>query len=309
MKSLKLSFLIAAHNEEKIIEKPLLNLMNLPYKNYEVIIGLDGCTDNTENIVKKFCEKSKKFRYFKLNLRQGKPAVINKIIKYSKGDIIIIHDADWIFQVKSRQKLIEFLKVFDDPEVGGIAESFPVEWTPERFKNTNLGYMMVTYSTKFWFEFQKDNFTYKKGKLLYLKEPTMFLTNILRRNLFKENSSLGDDFERTKDIMDANYKVVLFNDVDMPRMTAVYNKIFITDLFKQKIRTAIAREQIKNEQKINLKSYYLPVTWFIFKRGWNNGLKIGFIITLWIFLTSIATFYAKFKKLNTREGWKLRIRR
>lgn len=309
MKPLKLSFLIPAHNEEKIIEKPLLNLLKIPYNNYEVIIGLDGCTDNTEKIVKKFCKKSKKFKYFKLNLRQGKPAVINKIIKYATGEIVIIHDADWIFQVNSKEKLIEFLKVFDNPEVGGIAESFPVEWTPERFKNANLGYKMVAYSSKFWLEFQKNNFTYKKDGIIYLKESTMFLTNIFRKNLFKENSSLGDDFERTKDIMDAGYKIVLFDDINMPRMIAVYDKIQIRDLFNQKIRTAMAREQIKNEQKVNVISYYLPATWFILKKGWSNGFKIGFIISFWIFLTSMATFYAKFKKLNTKEGWKMRIKR
>jgi len=309
MKNHKLSFLIAAHNEEKIIEKPLLNLLNLPYENYEVIIGLDGCTDNTENIVKKFCEKSKKFRYFKLNLRQGKTAVINKMIKYAKGDIIIIHDADWIFQVKSRQKLIEFLKVFDDPKIGGISETFPVEWTSEGFKNTNMGYKMVKYSTKFWYDFQKKKFTYKKGKFLYLKEPTMFLTNIFRKKLFKKNFSLGDDIERTKNIMDRGYEVILLDDINMPRMVAVYDKIYLKDLFKQKIRTAIARDQIKNKCKLTLTGYYFPSVWFIFKKGWNNGLKVGVIVTLWIFLTTTATFYAKFKKLNTKEGWKLRIRR
>jgi len=299
---------MAAHNEEKIIEKPLLNLLNLPYENYEVIVGLDGCTDNTEEIVKKFCKKSKKFRYFKLNLRQGKPAVINRIIKHATGEVIIIHDADWIFQVKSKEKLIKFLKVFDKPKIGGIGESFPIEWTPEKFENANLGYKMVAYSTKFWYDFQKKKFTYKKDNFLYLKEPTMFLTNIFRKKLFKENSSLGDDFERTKDIMDSNYGVVLFNDINMPRMIAVYDKIRIRDLFKQKIRTAIAREQIKDEQNIGLK-YYLSATWFIFREGWSSGFKIGFIITFWIFLTSIATFYARFKKINTKEGWKLRIKR
>ena len=58
MKEIKISFLIAAHNEEKIIGKTLENLLRLPYSNFEVIIGLDGCTDNTEKIVKNYCEKS-----------------------------------------------------------------------------------------------------------------------------------------------------------------------------------------------------------------------------------------------------------
>ena len=58
---------MAAHNEEKIIERTLKNLMHIPYENYEVLIGLDGCTDRTEEIVKSFCERSNKFRYFSLS--------------------------------------------------------------------------------------------------------------------------------------------------------------------------------------------------------------------------------------------------
>ena len=54
---MKLSFLIPAHNEEKIISKTLNNLINLPYENYEVLVGLDGCTDRTEEIVKRFKAK------------------------------------------------------------------------------------------------------------------------------------------------------------------------------------------------------------------------------------------------------------
>jgi len=96
---MKLSFLIPAHNEEKVIGKTLENLLNIPHKDYEVIIGLDGCTDGTEEIVKEFVKKSNKFKYKSLNLRSGKPTVINEIIKYAKGNIIIINDADWIFKI------------------------------------------------------------------------------------------------------------------------------------------------------------------------------------------------------------------
>ncbi len=48
---MKISFLMAAHNEEKIIGEALDSLSKIPYENYEVIIGLDGCTDGTEGIV------------------------------------------------------------------------------------------------------------------------------------------------------------------------------------------------------------------------------------------------------------------
>lgn len=304
----KISFLIAVHNEEKIIAKTLENLLNLPYKDYEVIVGLDGCTDNSKKIVENFCKKSKKFKYFVLNLRQGKNVVINSIIKKSSGEIIIINDADWIFRFKNKENFEKFISVFNNPRIGGIAESFPVEWDEEKIKKSNFGYKIVAYSSYFWMEFQKKKFTVKKDDLLHLKVPTMFLTNIFRKKFYRDNSSLGDDLERTYDIIKQGYDVVIFDYVEMPRMIAVYNKIFVKNLFRQKIRTAIAREQVKGEQEINLKNYYFPVVWYILKNSFKKGLSYSLLMIFWIVLTSIATFISKFNKKDSKEGWKLRAR-
>lgn len=309
MKRIKLSFLIAAHNEEKVIEKTLNNLLNLPYNPYEVIIGLDGCTDNTEEIVKSFCKRSKKFKYYKLNLRRGKPEVIHKIIEHASGEVVIINDADWLFKVESEKSLINFLSVFENPEVGGIAESFPVEWDKDKLNKVNIGYKMVAYSSYFWLEFQKRSFTEGGRELKFLKEPTMFLTDIFRKKLYEKNFSLGDDFERTHYIMKKGYKIAIFDDETAPKMLATYDKIFLKDIFKQKIRTAIARDQIKAEQKINISNYYLPAIWHIIKRSWREGILVGGIILFWVILTSAATFIAKFKRMDTKEGWKLRAQR
>ena len=245
-----------------------------------------------------------------LNERKGKPAVINKIIKKAKGEIIIINDADWLFSSKYDDGIPKMIKIFDDPKIGGIADGFSVEWDLNKIEKGNLGYKMVAYSSCFWIEFQKKNFTLEKNRLLYLEEPAMFLTNIFRKNLYKENNLLGDDFERTKNIMDKDYKIVCFNDLNMPRIVASYDKILISDLFKQKIRTAIARRQLKEiNEKINFASYYFPMIFYMIKESIKKGLNVFFMIIFWIFLTAFASFIAKFKRIGTKEGWKLRMRR
>lgn len=310
MKRRKISFLIAAHNEEKIISKPLANLLKLPYDNYEVILGLDGCTDNTEKIVKEFCNKSKKIKYYKLNLRQGKTAVINRIMKKAGGEIIVVHDADWIFKVRSKKDLEKFFSVFDNPKIGGIAEAFPVEWDEEKIKNGNLGYRMVAYSSYFWIEFQKKRFSYKENGLIYLKEPVMFLTDVFRKRLYKENTFLCDDIERTNCIMNSKYKVVMFGDENMPRMIAAYDNISVAKLFEQKIRTAIARKQLESYGKsVNKKKFYFPLVWYLFKNSFKAGINVGFLVSWWLLLTYTAEIASKFKRLDTKKGWMLRARR
>ncbi len=203
------------------------------------------------------------------------------------------------------------MSVFDDPTIGGIAESFPVEWDKEKITKGNTGYKMVAYSSFLWLKFQKEKFTYKNGNFRYLKEPTMFLTNIFRKELYKKNLSLGDDFERTKDIMDRGRKVVIFNDIKIPRMIATYNKIFVKDLFKQKVRTAIARKQLNQNKimKINFFNYYLPSSLFIFSHALKRSFYVGFIVLLWSTITFLGEIIARFIKTDTKRGWALRAKR
>ncbi|MFC1685664.1 glycosyltransferase [Nanoarchaeota archaeon] len=307
----KISFLIAAHNEEKIIAETLENLLKVPYKNYEVIIGLDGCTDNTEEIVKKYSKKFKKIKYFKLNLRRGKPEVIDNIIKRATGEIIIINDADWKFKVGSKKLMDKFISVFDNPQVGGIVESFPVEWERSKLNKGNIGYLMVAYSSYFWINFQKENLTIKKGDHWVIKDPFMFLTNIFRKKLYQKNFSLGDDFERTKNILEKGYDLVIFKDINMPRRIAVYNKIRVLDIFKQKIRTAIARKQLNeiSQTKLPFLNYYIKLGKYMLFKSWKEGFNVGFLILLWMFLTGLGELISKFKKGDTKKGWELRMKR
>jgi len=311
MKNPKISFLMTAHNEERIIRKALDNLLRIPYGNYETIIGLDGCTDSTEKIVLEYEKKSKKFRHFNLNLRSGKPAVINKIINYAKGEIIIIHDADWIFSVKDKESLERFLGVFKNKKVGGIAESFPIEWSKENLQRSNLGYRIVAHTHNYWFSYQREKLAYKRDGVLFAKAPKMFLTNIFRKGLYRKNVSLGDDFERTKNIMDSGYDIVLFPSAETPRMISSYSKISLPDLIKQKIRTAVARKQLKTSlnSEVGLFSYYLPAILYILRKSFADGILKGLYAATWIGINAFDEIASKFSKLNTKEGWKLRAKR
>ena len=305
----KISFLIAAHNEEKIIAKTLENLLNIPYGNYEIILGLDGCSDRTEEIVKKYAKKNSKIRYFSLNLRSGKPAVINTIIKKATGEIIIVHDADWLFVINKKKDFEEMISLFNNLKIGGIAESFPMEYHKDNLRNANFSYKMTAYATYFWMQFQKENYAFKKDSLLYVKEPTMFMTNIFRKKLYKPNNSLGDDFERTADIIHQKSQVVLLNNLDKPRRKTTYAELRLVDFFKQKIRTAKARKQLAmKESKIGAIYYFKAVIFMIY-----SSLKSGFmplVYTLsWIFLTLLASVKSSFYSIDTKKDWELRAKR
>ena len=51
---MKISVIIPAYNEEKYITKCLNSLIEQNYDDFEIIVVLNNCTDNTESIVNGF---------------------------------------------------------------------------------------------------------------------------------------------------------------------------------------------------------------------------------------------------------------
>lgn len=94
------SILIAALNEEQVIERTLSNLVKVKYpkEKLEILIVASGSTDRTEEICRKFKEITV------LNdpvQKPGKPAALNYGVKNVKNDIIVMYDADCIVQPDS----------------------------------------------------------------------------------------------------------------------------------------------------------------------------------------------------------------
>jgi glycosyltransferase involved in cell wall biosynthesis len=304
----KISFLIAAHNEEKIIERTIKNLLRIPYKNYEIILGLDGCTDKTEAIVKRYSNQNSKLKYFVLNLRQGKPAVINKIIKKASGSIIIINDADWLFHVSSRVALNKMLLAFNNPKIGGIAESFPVQY-PLREKASFLerGIMI---QNKLWIDYIKGaGEKLDKDWIIADKNSHPLLVNIFRKNLYKPNKTLGDDFERFKDITRANKIVLATNNIELPRMITLGEKYKFRELIVQKERTALARKQLAekpNARSLNSINFFIYVLKKTLLMNPKNAISF-FLVNLAFILGTLKSKLRK--KVSTKEGWKMRLTR
>lgn len=312
----KISFLIPAHNEGKIINQALNNLRKIKgfYKNIEVLVGLDGCTDNTLEIVKKY----KFVKYFELNERKGKPVVIDNLIKEAKGNIIIIHDADWIFKVNKKSDLIKMISWFDDPKLGGIAESYPIEYDVKKLKKINsIPYLGSAWTNYFWMEFQKKRFTIRKDNALYINPKSKnfpFLMNIFRKKVYKKNITLGDDFERPIDVMKRGYLVRVLEDPNLPRVHTIFKEMHFRDILKQKLRTSIARNQVFSKYKLNIGffNFYLPLYFYILFNAYKvKRIKalIGLKTYLLIIIYSMVKNKLTKRKIGTKEGWLMRAER
>lgn len=54
---IRFSVIIPTHNAEGHIRRTLESIKNQTYKNYEIIVVCDGCTDNTEDIAREYTDK------------------------------------------------------------------------------------------------------------------------------------------------------------------------------------------------------------------------------------------------------------
>lgn len=115
----KVSLLIAAYNEEKVIEERLKNIASLDYdfSKIEVHIGSDYSSDRTNEILQK---KQNEYHWLKIHLfkeRRGKASVLNDLIKLANYDIVVFSDANTEFKKDALKNLVY---QFQEEKIGGV---------------------------------------------------------------------------------------------------------------------------------------------------------------------------------------------
>ena len=113
-----ISIIVPIYNENLIIKKNLNNIYNC-FKNkfkFEIILVNDGSTDNSLNEVEKTNIKNIKIINNSKNMGKGY-SIINGI-KNSKGDIILVTDADLSTPIEEFFKLYKFYKQGYDCIIG-----------------------------------------------------------------------------------------------------------------------------------------------------------------------------------------------
>lgn len=112
----KVSLLLAAYNEEKILEEKIQNSFELEYPrgDLEILVGSDGSTDRTEAIAARYAPDVKLFAFPQ---RSGKAAVLNRLVPAARGDILVFCDANTMLLKNVLQKLLAH---FENPDVGCV---------------------------------------------------------------------------------------------------------------------------------------------------------------------------------------------
>jgi cellulose synthase/poly-beta-1,6-N-acetylglucosamine synthase-like glycosyltransferase len=111
------AILVPAYNEERVIGAKVENCLALDYdpEKLEILIGSDGSTDRTNEIVRGFA--GSRVKLVELTGRNGKTGVLNKLVEQTKTDILVFSDANVMLD-KSALRLL--IRHFADSSVGVV---------------------------------------------------------------------------------------------------------------------------------------------------------------------------------------------
>ena len=198
------SIIIPAYNEEKfilqLIEKIKKNNFASLNLAYEIIVINDGSTDNTKEILSKI-------NGIKVidQINSGKGSAVQKGIKHSKADLILIQDADLEYDPNDYYSLLEPFKFSEKISVYGSRPKnvFNKEnLFVDKHHNQKYGPYFMNKLLCFFFKFLFN---------IYLTDP---LTGykIYERNFFLKNKIFSKGFEADHEItiklIKSNYRII-----------------------------------------------------------------------------------------------------
>jgi len=116
------SVVIAAYNEEQVIEEKIKSLFNTSYPNelFEVHIGSDNSSDKTNEIIRKYAKIHSNLHLHAYTERQGKAKIINTLCSEISSEILILTDANVYFEKRTIFELVKHYKQEDIALVGGL---------------------------------------------------------------------------------------------------------------------------------------------------------------------------------------------
>jgi cellulose synthase/poly-beta-1,6-N-acetylglucosamine synthase-like glycosyltransferase len=119
------SIVVAAHDEETVIERRLENLLALDYPRdlVEIVVASDASTDRTDELVREVAVRDSRVSLLRCP-RGGKVAAQNLAVRETTGEIVAFSDANALWATYALRRLV---RNFADPEVAYVCGQLRLE--------------------------------------------------------------------------------------------------------------------------------------------------------------------------------------
>ena len=244
-----ISVIVPAHNEALGIEAKIENLLALDYPHdlTEILIGSDGSTDDTEEIVERYASRG--VRLIASKVQRGKSSIQNDLVDHAAGDILIFTDADCLV---ARDAIRHLVRNFADPHVGLVTGLTSYQNSDETDITRNES-LYLRYES--WLRREETD----RG-LLAAASGALFS---MRRSLWQPlDPSLGDDFVLPLEVVLHGYRNLLEGRARV----------------ETKLTQTRSREMLRQKKRVVSKD----LRGLIAKKGVLNPLRAGPVaISLW----------------------------
>lgn len=111
-----IDIIMAVHNEEKIIAAKIESVLNSNYPQSKITfyIGSDSSNDKTDQIIERYKETNKTIKFKIYKKRSGKVKILNELTALSNAPILILTDANAIFE---KDALYNLIRNFKNPQI------------------------------------------------------------------------------------------------------------------------------------------------------------------------------------------------
>lgn len=202
----KVTVLIPAHNEEKVIGNTVDAIMRsiYPKDKLEVIVINDSSTDRTGEILRERAKKYKNLMILEIKPplgAKGKANALNQGLKLASGNYIVVYDADNTPERRAILNLVRF--IINDPNLGAVVGKFR---TRNRDRSILTRFINIETLSFQWLVQAARNYLWGLATI----PGTNF---IIRKELLNkiggwETSSLTEDTELTIRIYQSGYRIL-----------------------------------------------------------------------------------------------------
>lgn len=103
------TLVIAAYNEEDVIEEKIKNSLKLTYSELDIVVFSDASDDRTDEIVRSFTDEGVELQ--RIEGRVGKTACQNRVVETLSTDFVVFSDANSMYDSDAIERLV---KQFED---------------------------------------------------------------------------------------------------------------------------------------------------------------------------------------------------
>jgi cellulose synthase/poly-beta-1,6-N-acetylglucosamine synthase-like glycosyltransferase len=194
------SVVIAAKDEDEVIEDTIRNVEKSNYEDLELIVVDDASTDSTPDILDRLSKEFANLTVIHVPKEEihGKAAALNRVAKVIKGEIILILDAD---NRISQEYVKNVVKIMKPSDIGAVQTSI-------RVYNEKDGFIPLAYDT----DQIITNVILSRGLFPPRSRGRTFLRREVIEKIFPLNeNTINEDQQITDRVNKEGYKMINFD--------------------------------------------------------------------------------------------------